>query len=358
MGFIWLILFILALLILFVILFRRIRPWWKKGLLLVAGLVTVAVTAFQVVFPMHPTIATTGEYSYAVSSEYFNYPTSNSHYQTSEGNREIPVMLWHPEQVEDMNGKLILFSHGSLGIADSNDSLFNELASHGYVVASLSHPYHSFTATLEDGSTIMVDTAYLQNVLGNQGSDDLNKTLTDLEGWSQLHEDDLSHVIQQIQDGTSENEFLQAVDSDNIILIGHSLGGTAALNLGRSRDDIVAVVALESPFSGDVTRINEDGTYEFTDEPYPLPMLNIYSDTTWDVLDDWVLYEQNLYYVSNQNEQYQNAHIVGSGHIGLTDLHRVSPLLTNVFDGGLNSADYETVLKQINEAILPFLNEL
>lgn len=42
----------------------------------------------------------------------------------------------------------------------------------------------------------------------------------------------------------------------------------------------------------------------------------------------------------------------------MTDMHRVSPILTNIFDGGLNSEDYTTILKQINEAVLVFLDEL
>lgn len=354
----WSILLVIAVVALLVIIFLKIRPWWKKWSLLILALVVTIFTAYQVLFPVHPLVTATGEYSVAKSDDYFHYPTNNEQYETSDGSREVPVKLWHPAKIEDINGKLILFSHGSFGVADSNDSLFNELASHGYVVVSLSHPYHSFTATLEDGSTIRIDTAYLLNVLVNQGSDDLEKTLTDLENWSQIHEEDIVQVLEQIQSGKTENEFLQAVNSDEVILIGHSLGGTAAINLGREREDIAAVVALESPFSGDITDINEDNTYEFTNEPYPVPLLNIYSDATWNRLDESALYEQNWNYINSENNQYLNVYIEGSGHIGLTDMHRVSPILTNMFDGGLNSEDYDTILKQINEAVLLFLDEL
>lgn len=358
MNSIWIILLVIAAVTLVVIIFRKIRPWRKKWLLFILTLVVMLFTAFQVLFPILPVVAVTGEYSVSQTDDYFNYPTTNDQLETSEGNREVPVTLWHPEKVEDINGKLILFSHGSFGVADSNDSLFNELASHGYVVASLSHPYHSFTTTLEDGSNIRIDTGYLRNVMGTQGSENLEKTLTDLEEWSQVHEDDIVQVLEQIQAEKTENIFLRAINPDEVILMGHSLGGTAVINLGRKRDDIVAVIALESPFSGDIMGINEDNTYEFTNEPYPVPMLNIYSDSTWDVLDELTLYTQNWNYINSKNDQYQNVHIEGSGHIGLTDMHRVSPILTNLIDGGLNSEDYDIVLKQINEAILPFLDAL
>lgn len=355
---IWIILVVISVIALFVIIFRKIRPWRKKWLLLIVALIVTLFTAFQVLLPVHPIVAPTGEYSVVSSDDYFHYPTNNKQIETSKGSREVPVKLWHPEEIETINGKLILFSHGSFGVADSNDSLFNELASHGYVVASLSHPYHSFTTTLEDGSNVRIDRDYLQEILGAQGSDDLEKTLADLEKWSQVHEDDIVQVLEQIQGEKTQNDFLQTVNSNKVILMGHSLGGTAALNLGRERDDIAAVVALESPFSGDIMDINDDDTYKFTNEPYPLPLLHIYSDATWNELDDSVLYEQNWNYINSENDQYENVYIEGSGHIGLTDMHRVSPILTNVIDGGLNSEDYDTILKQINEAVLLFLENL
>lgn len=358
MEFLWIILLVFATVALFTIIFRKIRPWSKKWLLFIVALVVTLFAAFQVLIPVHPIVATTGEISVVKSDEYFNYPVSNEQIETSDGIREVPVSVWHPKEIEDMNGKLILFSHGSFGVADSNESLFNELASHGYVVVSLSHPYHSFTTTLENGTNIRVDMSYLQEVMGTQGSENLEKTLLDLEDWSQLHEDDLIQVLDQIQEEKTNHPFLQAVNSDKVILIGHSLGGTAALNIGREREDIIAVVALESPFSGDITAVNEDNTYEFINDPYPVPLLHIYSDSTWNNLEDMALYEQNWNYTNSKNDNYQNVYIEGSGHIGLTDMHRVSPVLTNLIDRGLNTEDYDTILKQINEAVLSFLDEL
>lgn len=172
MANIWIILLVTAVVTLFVIIFKKIRPWNKKLALFIIALVILLFTAFQVIIPVHHLVATTGEYTVVKAEEYFTYPTTNQELETSTGSREVPVTLWHPEKVEDLNGQLILFSHGSFGIADSNDSLFNELASHGYVVVSLSHPYHSFTTTLEDGRNIRVDMGYLREVIGSQNSDD------------------------------------------------------------------------------------------------------------------------------------------------------------------------------------------
>ncbi len=58
------------------------------------------------------------------------------------GNRQVNVEFWYPS---DGGGKypLVVFSHGALGIKTSNTSTFIELASHGYVVCSIDHPYQA-----------------------------------------------------------------------------------------------------------------------------------------------------------------------------------------------------------------------
>lgn len=356
---VWLIIGVLAFVTLVILIFRKIRPWWKKIIMILLSTTVLGVSTFQVFIPIHPMPEITGEYTVTTSKESFYYETAE--YETSDDEREVPVTIWHPEEISQIKGPLILFSHGSLGVSDSNDTLFTELASHGYVVASLAHPYHSFVATLEDGSTIMIDQDYLQNTLNSQNSEDIETVMNDFKSWSKLHEDDLTAVIEQIQAGQTENEFLSAVNSSELLLMGHSLGGSSALALARKRDDIIAVVALESPFIGDIEGLNEEENgYEFTNAPFPVPILHIYSDVTWyhlsaDELEGWVIYEQNWNYLHSDDANYQNVHINGSGHIGLTDLHRVSPRLVNIFDGGLNTTSHDEVLTQINKNVLEFI---
>ena len=70
-------------------------------------------------------------------------------------NRFVNIAFWYPKE----NGKypLVVFSHGAFGILMCNASTFTELASNGYVVASIGHPYHSFYTQDIDGKPIIED---------------------------------------------------------------------------------------------------------------------------------------------------------------------------------------------------------
>lgn len=88
MANIWIILLVTAVVTLFVIIFKKIRPWNKKLALFIIALVILLFTAFQVIIPVHHLVATTGEYTVVKAEEYFTYPTTNQELETSTG-REI-----------------------------------------------------------------------------------------------------------------------------------------------------------------------------------------------------------------------------------------------------------------------------
>jgi Platelet-activating factor acetylhydrolase, isoform II len=55
---------------------------------------------------------------------------------------------------------LLIFSHGYTGIPEASTSLLEDLASHGYAVLSVIHPYEATAATLTDGRVVsMLDAA-------------------------------------------------------------------------------------------------------------------------------------------------------------------------------------------------------
>lgn len=79
----------------------------------------------------------------------------------------------------------------------------------------------------------------------------------------ELRTDDLNFVldkiIEQAADTNKEMKVYSLIDKERIGAMGHSLGGSAALGIGRQRNDVAAVIALESPFLCDIQGVNDDG---------------------------------------------------------------------------------------------------
>ncbi len=145
------------------------------------------------------------------------------------------------------------------------------------------------------------------------------------------------------------------MDTSKIGVMGHSLGGSAALGIGRMRNDVSAVIALESPFMCDIEAV-KNGEFVFKNEIYPVPMLNVYSDSSWSNLAQWPQYAENYALLSGANSTAFNVHMSGVGHFTLTDLALASPLLTRIFNGKKSTTSTEYCLKTINKICLEFFD--
>jgi dienelactone hydrolase len=267
------------------------------------------------------------------------------------------VQFWYPISFEGTY-PLIVFSHGGLGVKSSNETLFKELASHGYVLCSIDHTYHSFYTTDEDGDTTWIDLGYIQELFAESPRTDIQQSYVYYKKWMNIRTEDISFVIDYIiseAEDKNESSLHSLVNTSKIGVMGHSLGGSAALGIGRVRDDISAVIALESPFMYDIEGV-EDGRFIFLDETYPVPVLNVYSDSAWHILSDRPQYAANYALLTDIDATAFNLYIKGVGHLGLTDFALTSPLLTRVLDGQKSTKEAEDYLKTINKICLEFFN--
>lgn len=108
-------------------------------------------------------LETTGEYDVKLAQAILVDDSRTENFEQDGSNREVPVYLYYPD-TESGKFPLVLFSHGAFGYYQSNTSTYMELASHGYVVVSLDHPYHSFFTKDTDGKTILADKGFLEEV--------------------------------------------------------------------------------------------------------------------------------------------------------------------------------------------------
>ncbi len=316
---------------------------------------------------------TTGDYALAETSAILIDDSRLETFEQDGSKREVPVHFYFPENINDFSEDtlpLVIFSHGAFGYYQSNTSTYMELASHGYVVVSLDHPYHSFFTKDSSGKTVTVDSEFFQTALSVGGSDVPEAEIYDITSeWMQLRIADMNFVVDELKKAGSDDTLsaawfyddkdkdilvsvLKATDFDKIGLMGHSMGGATAVTVGR-RADISAVIDIDGTMLGEETGV-EDGVVQINEEPYETPLLAIANEEHHRQEVDAV---RNSYAYAN-NVVLQNAtcgyetYFENAGHMNFTDLPLISPALANML--GTGDVDPGECIDTMNSIILRF----
>ncbi|MFD7645824.1 alpha/beta hydrolase family protein [Kitasatospora sp. NPDC059795] len=134
---------------------------------------------------------------------------------------------------------VVLFSPGAGGVRTQNTAWAEEIASHGYVVAALDHPYDSAAVVLDDGRVVRSRTL-------STGDRDADERLA--EQWTAIRAADLRFVLTQLERvgrGETADPLTGRLDAERVAAAGHSMGGAAALQAAREDGRIGAVVDLD-----------------------------------------------------------------------------------------------------------------
>ncbi len=305
-----------------------------------------------IVFPQYEHPEITGQYNVATAQYTYTDEGRKEPYSSAGENREVNVAFWYPEDVE---GKfpLVVFSHGFCGVKNSNESAFMELASHGYVVCSIDHPYHSFFTVNAGGEITVVDAGYMGEyaALGDNKAENLKL----FQKWMDIRVSDMNLVIDTILQ--NDSGVYRLVDHSKIGVFGHSLGGAAAMGMPRVRKDIDAVINIDAPMMCELTGV-ENGSYTVNPEPYPAPLLNIYSQYLYEngILTGDEDYFENRLVSATAPASYEVV-FRGAQHMSLTDLALVSPVLANTLDSGRKAEiDINYCLETMNRIMLEFFD--
>jgi acetyl esterase/lipase len=334
-------------------------------------LVTIAV-APALVFPQHQQPRVTGKHPVATATfTYINENQTETFTNTGE-KRKVNVEFWYP--ADSAGGEkypLIVFSHGSMGTKASNTSTFLELASNGYVVCSIDHPYLAIFTRGSDGRVVTVSPTFVQEFYAvNNGKYDTATALKLEHNWMNIEATDINFVLDTILANAKDPgsaAVYHLVDGQKIGLMGHSLGGEASAQVARERvasgqNDIEAVVNLDADLSGEYVDV-VDGKEVLNNSPYPVPILTILSDeltrriaaipNATDVVA--------VKHVDATAAQAYEIHFAGTNHMSFTDLPLVSPLLTSLLNGSVHSvagseADPLSTIEKMNATLLQFFN--
>ncbi|MFJ3931263.1 alpha/beta hydrolase family protein [Streptomyces sp. NPDC090029] len=134
---------------------------------------------------------------------------------------------------------VVLFSPGLGGVRTQNTAWAQELASHGYAVAALDHPYDSAAVVLDDGRTVRTGVA---------ASGDTTEDERRAAGWTAVRAADLRFALTRlgrIDRGEAPGLLAGRLDTRRAAVAGHSLGGAAALLAAAQDDRFAAAVDLD-----------------------------------------------------------------------------------------------------------------
>lgn len=250
---------------------------------------------------------------------------------------------------------VVLFSHGLLGMpSETHISIIETVASAGYVVISIEHPYFNVLTQYPDGKIV--------------SSHQLNEQFSKMRPQQQrefqcaaikTYKADMACVLKHLDtlNNDSASPWYHKLDLQQVVVMGHSAGGTAAIEFCR----------LHSACKG---AIDLDGWYDqcIGDEPLKQPLLLIFGSESLEVTEPTLEYlarkelTRELYYereatIARHRERLYSQPgssmvvLPGATHDDFSDFTLVKwPLRAwNRVDG------YATV-KAINTTVLQFLN--
>jgi dienelactone hydrolase len=131
---------------------------------------------------------------------------------------------------------VILFSHGAGTTMEVQTSQGEDLASHGYIVMAIDHPYVSVATVFPD-----------RIVSAREATTDFN-TADPAEIITQIMADDASFIIDELEKTNLNPDlsmFQGKFDLENIGVIGHSVGGAVAYNLAINDSRVKAAINLD-----------------------------------------------------------------------------------------------------------------
>ncbi|MFJ9694136.1 alpha/beta hydrolase family protein [Kitasatospora sp. NPDC101183] len=188
---------------------------------------------------------------------------------------------------------LLLLGHGRQGTRTNCTALAEELAAHGYLVASIDHTYDAAAVEFPDGRVV-------QTVLEEEPAD-----------WDAAERKEIAARVGDLRFVASElingAPGLPCVDPERIGVLGHSMGGAAAAEAVRQDGRFAAGLNLDGGLFG--SPVPEQGL----DRPFLL-LTSIADHDTW---QRWREHQRGWGRQLRQND---------SGHLSFTDLpHAAGP---------------------------------
>lgn len=226
---------------------------------------------------------------------------------------------------------VIVFQHGYTGLPSSHTALMEDLASHGWAVLNVIHPYEATAARLADGSVVTFTDDKnamrpgIMDVLGEWGpeGDTMSKvvaapTESEKERLMRGYLATLKHTDQVVRRWTLDVKFVldnlppsgavaalvQRLDMTRLGVAGHSMGGVAGAQFCVEDRRCKAALNLDG--------IPQYGT--MIDTAMPAPFLMVYSSRAGRAGASDIIYKRSA-------SKYYRVDVADTQHLDFTDMN-------------------------------------
>lgn len=298
--------------------------------------------------------------------------------------RRIPSHSYLDAPLVEEQGRLpvLIFSHGNSFYASQNSLLMEDLASHGYVVFSIEHPYQASWVKFPDGRI-----AWYRDQWNVEGTVDPAQVRREEEiFYRALYADDYEHYRQQLTEliagSPGANKGLQLWVADTALLLdelaqtGSGHAAVAARFKGRLDLDRVGLFGMSyggaaaGEFCSQDARckagLNMDGLQygaAGTDIKIEQPFMFLYADRRPDAAAriggvdtaGTVPFDMNEFVWRQARGRAYSLTIAGATHMSFSDFAFAAAVFRK--SGVLGTIDPELMRTLLNDAVLAFFNE-
>lgn len=197
------------------------------------------------------------------TAEYFpNLLEARGGDKDSEFLREIKTHAFQDAEPKKSKFPVIIFSPGLGSNTFSYTSIIENLVSHGYIVAAISHPYDTENFKFADGEIIRNAKEKWNKPVSKDWTQEQRKQFFDDRrfDWAK----DISFVINQLE--KLDKPFKEIFDWKNLGHFGHSFGGQASSIACASDSRLKACANLDGMAQGNAALPNEKG--EMMKQPF------------------------------------------------------------------------------------------
>ncbi len=234
---------------------------------------------------------------------------------------------------------ILIFSHGITGSRHLHQTLYEYLASRGYVVAAIDHSYDANLTIFPDKS--IAD--YRSEITGHPDSLSIRKMQME------TRRTDISFIINQfekIQSGEISSQLKNQLDLNKIAVGGHSYGGATALTSSALDNRIQACIGLDPWVSPVPQPVLHSGL--------TIPQLHIMRPS-WENSDYPSNYKSLDTILSSSTNQIYRFILEDSEHLDYSDIPLFSPIIHWVMRD-VSHLKTDVSIHLLNNIIFEFLN--